>query len=339
MTGELNAVDPDGDPVNLSVAEAPKYGSVVINRDGTFTYTPNPEFARTGGTDEFTVMAASTGFHLFGPGGVFAPGFGYTTLVKATVHLVAIKKTIDVGDAPVGVAVSPDGTTVYVVHRDFSGTVLVIDTGTNTVIDTITVGDGPNDLNSVAVTPDGSFAYVTNFYDDTVVVIDTGTNTVIDTITVGDNPREVAVSPDGTRAYVTNYVDGTVSVIDTAANAVIDTITVGDYPMGVAVSPDGATVYVTRADNPVVVIDTTTNTVIDTCLRRQLSARGRGQPRRLCRLRRPELRPLRQSVGDRHRHQQRHRHHHRRLEPDRGGGQSRRHQGRRHQRKPTGRCR
>ena len=169
VTGDLRAVDPDGDPVTLSVVEAPEYGTVVINRDGTFTYTPDPEFARTGGTDEFTVMAASTGFHLFGPGGVFAPGFGYTTLAKASVQLVAIKTTIDVGDAPVGVAVSPDGTRAYVVHRDFSGTVSVIDTGTNTVIDTITVGAGPNDLNSVAVTADGAFAYVTNFYDDTVV--------------------------------------------------------------------------------------------------------------------------------------------------------------------------
>jgi YVTN family beta-propeller protein len=93
VTGDLNAADPDGDALSLSVVEAPKYGTVVINRDGTFTYTPDPEFARTGGTDEFTVMAADTGLHLHGPWGVFAPDFGHSdkTVVEVSVDLVKIK--------------------------------------------------------------------------------------------------------------------------------------------------------------------------------------------------------------------------------------------------------
>ncbi len=114
VTGDLDAADPDGDPMSLSVVEAPQYGSVVINRDGTFTYTPNPELARTGGTDEFTVKSVDTGFHLHGPGGVFAPDFGHSdkTVVKVNVNLFAIQTTIAVGDQPWGVAVSPDGDTV-----------------------------------------------------------------------------------------------------------------------------------------------------------------------------------------------------------------------------------
>jgi YVTN family beta-propeller protein len=278
ITGDLHAVDPDGDPLTFTVTRAPEHGSVVVNRDGTFTYTPDADFARTGGIDTFSIVVDDgVAYRLPGVVGLIqdlvhrgAVGIGLsgsdTIDSHPDVEVNPVKATIDVADSPVDVAVTPDGSTAYVVHRDFVGTVEVIDTATNTVIDTITVGDGPSDLNSVAVTPDGAFAYVTNFYDNTVVVIDTGTNTVIDTITVGDNPREVAVRPDGTRAYVTNYDDGTVSVIDTATNAVIDTITVGNEPMGVAVSPDGATVYVTRGDNPVVVIDTATNTVIDTVI-------------------------------------------------------------------------
>ena len=77
----------------------------------------------------------------------------------------------------------------------------MIDTATNTVIATVPVGDYPV---GVAVTPDGTRAYVTNCDADTVSVIDTATNTVIATIPVGDRPGDVAVSPDGTRAYVTN---------------------------------------------------------------------------------------------------------------------------------------
>lgn len=82
----------------------------------------------------------------------------------------------------------------------------VIDTATNTVIDTITVGGGPV---WVAISPDGATLLVTNLSDDTVSVIKTATNTVI----VGDGPGGVVVSPDGDFADVTNQGDDTVSVI------------------------------------------------------------------------------------------------------------------------------
>jgi YVTN family beta-propeller protein len=102
----------------------------------------------------------------------------------------------------------------------------VIDTATNTVGSTITVGTDPT---GVAVTPDGSKAYVANYGTiaspaNTVSVIDTATNTVGSTITVGLGPVGVAVTPDGSKVYVANQRDGTVSVIDTATNTVGSTI-------------------------------------------------------------------------------------------------------------------
>ncbi|MFE1900364.1 YncE family protein [Streptomyces yangpuensis] len=57
--------------------------------------------------------------------------------------------------------------------------------------DTIAVGDGPNGL---AVAPDGSRVYVSNFDSDTLTVIDTGTATPTATIPVGDGPTGVAAS-------------------------------------------------------------------------------------------------------------------------------------------------
>ncbi|WP_373863341.1 YncE family protein, partial [Rhodococcus marinonascens] len=62
----------------------------------------------------------------------------------------------------------------------------------NTVIDTISVGTNPGD---VAITPDGSRAYVTNYYDKSVSVIDADSNTVIGTVRVGNRPSSVAFSP------------------------------------------------------------------------------------------------------------------------------------------------
>jgi len=66
-----------------------------------------------------------------------------------------------------------------------SNSVSVIDTASNTVISTVTVGEAPL---GVAITPDGAFAYVTNSLSDNVSVIDTTSNSVTATVTVGDFP-------------------------------------------------------------------------------------------------------------------------------------------------------
>jgi YVTN family beta-propeller protein len=83
----------------------------------------------------------------------------------------------------------------------------------------------------VAVSPDGTKVYVTNYNGNTVSVINTATNTVIATVnTIGNYPYGVTVTPDGTKAYVTNFISDTVSVIDTTTNAVTDTVPVGNSP-------------------------------------------------------------------------------------------------------------
>jgi YVTN family beta-propeller protein len=63
-----------------------------------------------------------------------------------------------VGNQPFGVAVTPDGSKVYVAN-EVSASVSVIDTATNTVVGTIPVGNFPI---GVAVIPDGSKVYVTD---------------------------------------------------------------------------------------------------------------------------------------------------------------------------------
>ena len=126
------------------------------------------------------------------------------------------------------------------------------------------MGVGSNPI-AVAVSPDGTKVYVTNYESNNVSVIDTATNTVISTVDVGARPGGIAVSPDGTKVYVTNEFSSNVSVIDTATNAVIATVDVGNSLWGVAVSPDGSKVYVANENsNTVSVIDTATNTITAT---------------------------------------------------------------------------
>ena len=169
--------------------------------------------------------------------------------------------TVPVGNAPAGVAITPNGTRAYVANFS-SDTVSVIDTATNTVVATIPVGNNPQ---GVAITPDGTRAYVANVGISTISVIDTATNMVVTTVPVpaGYGPYWIAITPNGTRAYVTDYGNNTVSVINTATNTVVATIPVGSQPIGVAITPDGTRAYVANdISNNVSVIDTTTNTVV-----------------------------------------------------------------------------
>ena len=138
----------------------------------------------------------------------------------------------------------------------------MIGTATNTVVKTIPVGPSPF---RVAVTPDGTKVYVTNFGSNNVSVIHRPGNTVVKTVPVGGQPYGVAVTPDGARVYVAiaNGSSDTVSVIARPGNTVVATIPVGNglFPL-VAVTPDGKHVYVTNGLDAVSVIRTATNTVV-----------------------------------------------------------------------------
>jgi YVTN family beta-propeller protein len=193
-----------------------------------------------------------------------------TNAADSTVSVIStatntVIATIPVGVGPSGVAVTPDGSKVYVANGN---TVSVISAATNTVIATIPV-HGTGVPRGVAVTPDGKKVYVANLSDNTVSVISTATNTVIGSpIPVGVEPSGVAVTPDGSKVYVANAFDTTVSVINTATDTVIGSITGFYHPEGVAVTPDGGKVYVTNIGNvdgtTVSVISTATNTVTAT---------------------------------------------------------------------------
>ncbi len=168
--------------------------------------------------------------------------------------------TIGVGGYPVGIAVSPNGSMVYVANS--SNTISVIDVATNQVKTSIPVGNSPY---GIAISPDGNTVYVAMSGANDVTLINTTTNMVTGTIPVGSNPAGVAVSPNGSYVYVSNQTSNTVSVINTSANNVVFTIPVGSNPLGLSFSPDGSIVYVANEDaNTVSIINTATNAVTAT---------------------------------------------------------------------------
>jgi YVTN family beta-propeller protein len=69
--------------------------------------------------------------------------------------------------------------------------VSVVDLTAMVELQKIVVGDRPI---SVALTPDGASAYVTNFNSNTVSIIDTASNTVTGSVPIGQRPVGIAIS-------------------------------------------------------------------------------------------------------------------------------------------------
>ena len=79
-----------------------------------------------------------------------------------------------------------------------------INTSTNTA--GVPIGGFSNSY-SIAITPNGATAYVTNFDIDTVTPFGTSTNTVKSSIPVRYEPLGLAITPNGSTAYVTSALD------------------------------------------------------------------------------------------------------------------------------------
>ena len=230
-SGTLNAV---GSPTPT--------GSGLNSNPYSITVSPNGQFAYVANFGDGTVSTFSIN-----------PGTGVLSIVGLP---------ISSGYSPVSIAISPNGQFAYVANY-FQGTVSTFgingSTGAlNTVGSPTSTGSGPFSYPySVAISPNGQFAYVANFHDGTVSAfsINPGTgslNTVGSPTSTGSGlnstPYSVTVSPNGQFAYVANG-NGTVSTFSinpgTGSLSVVGLpISSGYSPVSIAISPNGQFAYV-----------------------------------------------------------------------------------------------
>jgi gliding motility-associated-like protein len=127
-----NDTEPDGSPLNFILLTQPNNGDVVLNSDGTFTYTPGANF---NGTDSFTYSACDP-----------------TPICDATTVTITVTPVVDVPIANDDAFETDQNITLNgnVTFNDVEGDG---DALTVTIVDNVTVG-------SLTLNSDGSFTYV-----------------------------------------------------------------------------------------------------------------------------------------------------------------------------------
>jgi YVTN family beta-propeller protein len=205
------------------------------------------------------LLALPAGAWAVGPK-AYVGNFKDNTVSVIDTAAAAVVATVPVAAGPHGMAVTPDGRTVYV-SGDASSEVSVIDTATDRVARTIEVGKTPHGL---AMTPDGRRLLVGVYGEDRIAFVDTESGAVVGTAPV-PKPHTVAVRPDGRLAYVSSQEPGKFGlvVIDLATRAVVRTVPLAKPPRDLEFGYDGKALYFTIAGtNAVEVLDPETDKVV-----------------------------------------------------------------------------
>ncbi|HEY2412186.1 MAG TPA: Ig-like domain-containing protein, partial [Pirellulaceae bacterium] len=231
-----NDTDADSQTLTAQIADQPQHGTVSLNSDGTFTYTPASNFS---GTDTFTYQASDG-----------------TALSDVTTATITVNH---VNQAPTANADSFAVATNGTLDIPASQGVLANDTDPdNDSLTAVQVSEASN--GTVSVAPDGSFTYVpdTDFSGDDTFTYKTNdgnldSSVVTVTITVGPTsnvaPLAIDDSFEATGSSLT--VDTTDSVLNNDMDANGDTLTaqlvIAPTNGSVTLNPDGSFSYTANA--------------------------------------------------------------------------------------------
>ncbi len=165
------------------------------------------------------------------------------------VHVVdtatnTLGSTFTIQYVPIALAFSPDGSRVYTVNR-FTNDVAAINTTNNSLITKISLSLAPSvSENSIAITSDGTRAFVTSSGSANIAVLDINPNSptyhqqVGTLTTTGNALNRVIVTPDDHYAFVVSQGTDELLVVDIDPTSPtygdqVGQVTVGDLPVSV----------------------------------------------------------------------------------------------------------
>ncbi len=233
------AETPTSDASAPNLGDIPTYAATLPNNSRVFVTSAGSVLP--GGIDilsSFTPAFQST----------FASGFGPVTTIP-----------LPPGSQPVYVNTSQNNF-VYVANFG-TNTVSAVNTSSNVVVNTVSVGLNPVAL---AETPNGLKLYVANQGDNTVSSLNTtplSLNTVIGT---GMNPVWVVARGDSQKVYVLTQGDGQLITINTATDTVASSLPVGAGANFIFFDPHLNRLYVTNPATSMVYVFSDTGGANDT---------------------------------------------------------------------------
>jgi YVTN family beta-propeller protein len=171
---------------------------------------------------------------------------------------------IPVCSSPLELAVTPNGATLLVTC--YNNAIVWVDTASDTVTFTLNT---PNAFPAgIAISPDGSRAYVTNYFDfdpnPSLLAIDIATHAILQTIPLQTPfPGVVTLTPDGSQAWVNYYQSTIVDIVDTLSGTVAGRVDLQEETQnGMAFNPTGTKAFIAAGTSDLAVVDTTTLRVI-----------------------------------------------------------------------------
>ncbi len=193
-------------------------------------------------------------------GAVAINGSKIVTPSKTTTYTITVSGEGGTNSASVTVSLEIKPKCYAYIPNSYDGTVSVIDTLTNQIATTISVGSEPK---GVALSPDKTRAYIS--LRDYVAILDTNTNTLLDKISVPGANKYMAIHANGIFLYIpgSRLENGNwkyfINVIDTGSKAVVREIPVTGNIYGLAVHPDGTRLYACNySQNKIAVINAAT---------------------------------------------------------------------------------
>jgi DNA-binding beta-propeller fold protein YncE/PKD repeat protein len=184
---------PDGTKLYASVAGGVQGYSV--SSDGTMTADQAGVLAAQTSPSALAINRAGTR--------LFVTNAGSNSISRYTVSaigtLTPVVGATATGGGPAGIAITPDGSHVYVANGT-DGTISILDgQGAASGLSAVTAGTG---VSGLAITPDGTKLYAANTGDDKISGWSIGTDGSLSALpsspyTTGDGPRGIAISPDG----------------------------------------------------------------------------------------------------------------------------------------------